>query len=360
MIACFPHLLAASLIAAALWPTNVLAQQMGSPHQGAQEASRGAEITGTAKPHGASPIPPRRADATRSAWTADIGALTAGYAAVSRSRDGKETTMPAGDALKKAVEASLAAASGDKAAGAERKAVDPAGGDDASREVFGADDRVQIKGTTAYPFRTIGYLEVKYSDGTYGSCSAALIGPRTVLTAAQCLYNYEAGAWFDEFVYFPGLASFEDAPYGGFAYDTVTIPRGFMENYKTSYSDVMPFDLGVMTLQEPIGDSLGWLGFANFNDLGDFTANLVGYPTDKPGGSMWRATCDVISENIQQDIFTYKCDTTPGTGGGSVYTYNESTKERTVLGVDVAADAGQNYAVRLNAANVEWINSLWK
>ena len=88
---------------------------------------------------------------------------------------------------------------------APRKTEDPDLGEgEAGRQVFGTDDREQVKNTKTYPFSAIGYLEAKSKTG-YGSCSATLIGPRTVLTAAHCLYNHEAGGWQDDIFFVPGL-----------------------------------------------------------------------------------------------------------------------------------------------------------
>src|SRR5690606_28249301 len=104
---------------------------------------------------------------------------------------------------------------GDKAI---EKSEDPAfsEGEEANRQVFGPDDRVQIKNTKTYPFTTIGYIEGKSKQG-YGGCSGTLIGPRTVLTAAHCLYNHVDKDWLSELIFAPGLASFEDAPFGAYA-----------------------------------------------------------------------------------------------------------------------------------------------
>ena len=75
---------------------------------------------------------------------------------------------------------------------------------------------------------------------------------------------------------------------------------------------------------------------------------------------MWPATCNVVTEAIGTDNFQYDCDTYPGSSGSSVYAFDNSTKERIVVGVNVAESKSANTAVRLNAAYVEWINSLWK
>ena len=88
--------------------------------------------------------------------------------------------------------------------------------------MFGSDDRIQIANTKIYPFSAIGYLESKDLKGDYESCSATLIGPTTVLTAAHCLYNHEAGGWQEDMFFVPGLngATADDAPFGGYEYDS--------------------------------------------------------------------------------------------------------------------------------------------
>ena len=204
--------------------------------------------------------------------------------------------------------------------------------------MFGNDDRIQIANTKVYPFTAIGYLESKDVKGNYESCSATLIGPSTVLTAAHCLYNHEAGGWQEDMFFVPGLngSTADDAPFGGYEYDSAYVVQGFIDNYQGYYGSVLPWDLGIITLKQPIGDNLGWLGYNNYDALGDFTANIVGYPGDKPGGTMWRSTCNVLAENIGDGYFQYDCDTYPGSSGSSVYAYDEGAKARIVVGVNVA------------------------
>ena len=94
--------------------------------------------------------------------------------------------------------------------------------------------------------------------------------------------------------------------------------------------------------------------------LGDFSANIVGYPGDKPGGTMWRSTCNVLAENVGDGYFQYDCDTYPGSSGSAVYAYDEGAKARIVVGVNVAESTDFNTAVRINAVYLEWINGLNK
>lgn len=363
-----------ALAASALLSTSMLAMPAlagpGDANPGSGEASRDVNAADYV-PGRAKPMSPKitEDEASRAAPLMDEASAVKSYGVAGRSSDGKQIKSDPSDATKKAVIEQLKApaeggADGDATSGPQ-KAEDPAltEGEEANRQVFGDDDRVQIKNTKAYPFSTIGYLESKSTKtGNYSSCSATLIGPRTVLTAAHCLYNHEDKDWLDDFLFIPALngSTANDAPFGAYEYDTAYILQGYIDNYQGYYGSVIQWDLGIVTLKDPIGNNLGWLGYSNYDDLGDFTANIVGYPGDKPMGTMWRATCEVMAENIGVDNFTYDCDTYPGSSGSAVYAYDNGSKQRIITGVNVAESPAANSAVRLNAANVSWINSLYK
>jgi V8-like Glu-specific endopeptidase len=119
--------------------------------------------------------------------------------------------------------------------------------------------------------------------------------------------------------------------------------------------------MALITLKDPIGDSLGWLGYYAYETLGDFEANIAGYQGDKPQFTMWRSRCDVLTEKIEEDVFSYDCDVYQGSSGSAVYAYDNRAKQRVIVGVNVASGPEiMNQAVRLNQANYEWINSLNK
>ena len=106
--------------------------------------------------------------------------------------------------------------------------------------------------------------------GEVWSCTAALIGPKTAITAANCLYNHaEEGGWRDKVVFWPAVNGEDNAPYGGFDYDTEYVFQAYITDYDGTYDGIWQYDLGLVTFKDPIGDSLGWLGYTG-NDIGDF------------------------------------------------------------------------------------------
>lgn len=339
--------LASAVFGIAIATMPAYAAEVSAGSEGSGEASRaapgGARISERGQP--VEPLELTDEGVTRD-LNLDPGKLESDLGTVTRKKGGGESREPATDAMKRMLK------------GAMRDGVDPAlSGDEESRQVFGEDDRVQITDSSGYPFRTFGLLQGESPDGGLFNCSATLIGPRTVLTAAHCLYNHETG-WLDNFIFAPGLLSMQDAPFGVYEYASAHIFEGYISNYQGYYGSVVPWDIAVVILDYPLGEDIGWMGYGYDNNLGNFVANIIGYPGDMPPGTMWAAACNVDAANIGESWFQYLCDTYPGSSGSSVYKFDPETEERVIYGVNVAENPEANTAVRINPLYFEWLGSL--
>ena len=137
------------------------------------------------------------------------------------------------------------------------------------------------------------------------------------------------------------------APYGKYGWANAYILTGYIENYQGFYGSVVPWDLaGGRT--RPAGRLRPRLdGLFRLRPRLRFQGQLVGYPGDMPDSTMWRASCDVDPNLVDQTNMDYECDTWPGSSGSAVYDYNPGTNQRWINGVNLASSPSVNTGLRL-------------
>ena len=156
--------------------------------------------------------------------------------------------------------------------------------------------------TRNYPFRAAGRLYFKIGASTY-VCSASLIKPGVVVTAAHCVFNYgknNANGWYGSWQFVPGYDN-GIAPYGVIDAITAIVPTVYYNGTDdcAQYGIVCKNDVAVIILKpgsngKEIGTTVGWLGYG-WNGWGFVNNKMaqisqLGYPVALDGGYLQQRT----------------------------------------------------------------------
>jgi len=352
-------LLLTSALAASAWALPSLADDMAAGKAvDTVEASRDAGGPAFSAKPSKGPAQTRSAGNSSRGVLDDENAMLKAFTLIERSRDGTERKLEPPPAVIDAIKGEKKAENDGKAA--PQGAADPA--TEASRDVIGQDNRIRVTSTKKYPFDVVGLIETIHSkSGTTYDCTASLIGPKMILTAARCVYDHGLdGGWMDKLTFWPGINGENDIPFGNYDWDNMWVLEGFVQNYDGSYDSVWPYDMALVELAEPAGDSLGYLGYDSYPDMGDFQGNLVGYQSDKEAWTQWRAACDVRAENLTDQDFMHDCDADGWSTGAPIYVYDTSDKSRRIVGLQMGPLNGVNWALRISDPILQWIGSINK
>lgn len=183
--------------------------------------------------------------------------------------------------------------------------------------VFPPDERERVTPTTALPASAVTLLFGELANGDVYSCSGTVIAPQVVLTAAHCLFSSEDDGWFRQLFVAPGAdRSFGDvlSPYGMTRAVDAVVPRGW-----TELGEDPEFDFGLVQLEEPLGGRSGTVPLTVLPDEiltnPAFRYQAMGYPADKPFGTLWRAPAQG-STPIGSELVRTSADLTEGMSGG--------------------------------------------
>ncbi|HEX4296926.1 MAG TPA: trypsin-like serine protease, partial [Devosia sp.] len=229
------------------------------------------------------------------------------------------------------------------------------------RVVPGPDNRTQITDSSAYPFGAIGWLWTQDQKGNWATCTATLIGPKSIITAAHCVYDHDTGGWVKSMLFIPGATDAQTAPYGQYDWANVNILKGFIDNYDgKNYGSVMPWDIAEVELQTDAGNQIGWMGF-QVDDGSAWTATTAGYPGDKPDGTMWQTSCDIPANTTQDPTVAHTCATYAGTSGSPMWA-PDAKGDLYIRAINVAEDVQgkMNYGVRLTDAYYQFLTDNYK
>ena len=205
---------------------------------------------------------------------------------------------------------------------------------------FGKDDRMPITNTAALPWRCICQIVVEgVHPGRQLLGTGWLAGPHTVITAGHNLYDPRERQSASRITVIPGRNG-DVAPFDYYVSGNFNVHDGWRNGHKHQ-------DLGVVWLQRPLGEQLGWFGIASYDDsnLADLIVNTSGYPADKRIGTQWFNAGRV--NNVDADSLFYGLDTQAGQSGSPIFLFDEE-RRRIALAVHAYAVDDRNRGIRIN------------
>jgi len=182
--------------------------------------------------------------------------------------------------------------------------------------VFGSDDR-QVYFPSGYPWTCIGRIFVwnDFSKPNWAwSGSGVLVGGRVVLTAGHVAPRGSSN-WAMQFIpaYFDGASALGSGV------------SSWVSDYVSYAGDVSAWDMSVLRLYTPLGDTLGYFGAKTYDSgwQGGNYWTLAGYPgmvagANRPSRQMWFPIVDDDSDGDADELEFY-ADSTAGDSGGPVF-----------------------------------------
>lgn len=193
--------------------------------------------------------------------------------------------------------------------------------------VFGIFQRTQVVDNSKAPYAAIGLLE--------RGCTATLIAPDVIVTAAHCVYDMDLETWKERDEFSPGQNK-KNKPFGTYTFRKIFIPEEYFEGDRK-------FDVAFIRLNKKVTSVMPIIPEPDAA-VEDETVSVIGYPGDEKFGTLWQSDCPVEKKTSQ--VLKYRCDTYKGESGSPVVAYKNRIPY--IVGVHVRGSKMSNEATYLS------------
>lgn len=179
-----------------------------------------------------------------------------------------------------------------------------------AESVIGQDARQRIyPAESGFPERAIGQITFTRGGGSF-ICTGWLISSNTVATAGHCLHGGPGSSFSTNIRFFPARNGAIN-PFGFCSGRLSVVPGAWVATGLDIH------DYGAFKLNCNVGVVTGFFGLVNLPVINGLSVAITGYPGDKPSGTSWSGSGDVIASAAQK--VGYRIDTAGGQSGSPVF-----------------------------------------